>query len=92
MIALKVHLAQAATEIATATTAAGVDEVRTLFTGILLASALATVAAIVAKLERTAKLIAALLADLLKTLLLALLAGLVVVAVLLLAVADLLSG
>jgi hypothetical protein len=92
MLALTQYLGQATTEIATATTATGADEVRTAFTGLLLMGALATFAAIVSTARRLLRQVVELIEELVRILLFALLAGLVVAAVIILAVADLMAG
>jgi hypothetical protein len=91
MLSLQFHLSQAATEMASASTAAAVGDARMAFAAILLLSALATFAAIVSAAGRLLKQAVELLEHLIRMVLLAALAGLVVAAVVILACADLLS-
>jgi hypothetical protein len=91
MLSLQLHLSQAATEMASASTAAAVGDVRTAFTAVLLLSALATFAAVMSAAGRLLRQAVELLEQLIRMVLLAALAGLVVAAVVLLAFADLLS-
>ncbi len=91
MLAFTLHLSQATDHIATATTATGAEEARTVITGLLLMGAMATFAAIVSVARRLLRQVVELIAELLRILMFAMLAGLVVAAVIILAVADLMA-
>jgi hypothetical protein len=92
MLSLHAHLSQTTSELAHLAMAAEAVELRNALTGVLLIGALATLAALMSAARRLLSQAVQLLEEALRFLLLAGLAGLVVVAVILLAVADLLAG